>query len=379
MIRDDFMDDYIEKEKEYDGCKEQEITEPFDPRYVDIVSAPMVISNIVDRLKCGDIDLCPEYQRHTDLWDPKKQSRLIESLLIRIPLPTFYFDVSDEDVYTVVDGVQRLSAIKNFMGLEPSNEKFLRLTGLEYLTELNGKSFDELPSNLQRRLRESQILCYIIRSGTPDKVKNSIFERINTGGMVLSPAEIKNSVYRGRASKFIATLADSDEFRKATNYKIKQERMLDRELVNRFVSFYILNSSEYQENIEDFLIKGLEKIKLDLSVDIKDIEHRFKLAMTAINEIFGKYAFKKKKTNGKYGKFNKPLFEALSVQMAHMSEHEISILIKNKILVADSFDKLFNDEIFVRVITSGTASTDSVKYRHNKIKNLLKECVMNDD
>ena len=123
----------IEEEQLYSGIYEKETTEPFNPKDVDIISQPMVISNIIDQLECGDILLEPDFQRHPDLWDDKKQSRLIESLMIRIPLPTFYFDSTDDDKLIVVDGLQRLYAIKRFMVLSEDDKKRLKLTDLEYL------------------------------------------------------------------------------------------------------------------------------------------------------------------------------------------------------------------------------------------------------
>ena len=105
----------IETEQLYGENTDGIITEPFNPKDVDIVSQPMVISNIVEDLKDGSIILDPDFQRIPDLWNPQKQSRLIESLIIRIPLPTFYFDAGEDEKLIVVDGLQRLYAIKKFM------------------------------------------------------------------------------------------------------------------------------------------------------------------------------------------------------------------------------------------------------------------------
>ena len=128
----------IEEEKLYSENYENEITEPFNPKDVDIISQPMVISNIIDQLKYEDILLEPDFQRHPDLWSPQQQSRLIESLIIRIPLPTFYFDSTEDDKLIVVDGLQRLYAIKRFMVLDQNDKERLVLTGLEYLKEYEG-------------------------------------------------------------------------------------------------------------------------------------------------------------------------------------------------------------------------------------------------
>ena len=99
--------------------------------------------NLIERLKFKEIDMNPDFQRHADLWDNPKMSRLIESILIRFPLPAFYFDASDEDRWLIVDGLQRLSAIKKFVV-----DKKLKLSGLEYLEDFKGKGYDELPQDL---------------------------------------------------------------------------------------------------------------------------------------------------------------------------------------------------------------------------------------
>ena len=223
--------DEIEEEELYSNIYEKEIIEPFNPKDVDIVSQPMVISNVVDQLKYGDILLEPDFQRYPDLWKPEQQSRLIESLIIRIPLPTFYFDSTEDDKLIVVDGLQRLYAIKRFMVLDINDQDRLKLTGLEYLKEYEGDKFEDLPPNIQRRIKTQSLTAYIIRPGTPDKVRTSIFTRINTGGLTLEPAEIKNSVYRGQAANLLKELAHSGEFVKATRNKIDNSRMLDCEFV----------------------------------------------------------------------------------------------------------------------------------------------------
>lgn len=369
--------EYEEQEEEelYSFGKTGEISSPFDPRLVDIESKPMVISNIVSRLKYDDIVLDPDFQRNKDLWDEEKQSRLIESLLIKIPLPTFYLDMVEGDKYVVVDGVQRLCAINNFMARDLEDPELLKLQGLEYLQEFDGKTYYELPSNLQRRLNESIIQTYVIKEGTPDKVRNSIFERINTGGLVLQPAEIKNSVYRGRASSFVKRLAESEAFVLATNGKINPERMLDREFVNRFLAFYLLQIQDYHENLEDYLNDVLVLIKNDRSLDLDSVERAFLQALDLSHQLFKERAFRKKTESGRFGKINKPLFETVTVELAKITEKEADILLKNKESFLNEYYELFKDDLFVRVITNGTASLESVTYRHSKFEELIKKYV----
>lgn len=365
------VDENIEEEVLYENGAEVDFTTPFDPKQVDIDSQPMVLSNIVDRLKEGEIELNPDFQRNPDLWDRKKQSRLIESLLIRIPLPIFYFDMTEDEKLIVVDGVQRLCAIRNFMVADKNDEKYLVLEGLEYLKDLEGKGFEDLAPNLKRRLREQVIQTYVIKAGTPDKVRNSIFERINTGGLVLTPAEIKNSVYRGRAADLLKRMAETPEFTQATRGSVKSERMLDREFANRFLSFYLLGIDNYQENLEDYLNESLIKVKKDTSLDLDEIVTKYRQAMRLSYELFGKNSFRKKDNTGKFSRINKPLFEAVSVGLAKLSIGEVDRLLDNKEEFVKLYYRLFDDTEFVKVITNGTASLYSVKYRHEAIRRLI--------
>lgn len=251
----------VEEELLYSETGKKEITEPFNPKDVDIIPQPMVISNIIDQLKYGDIILEPDFQRRPGLWNDKQQSRLIESLIIRIPLPTFYFDSTDDDKFIVVDGLQRLYALKRFMVLDRDDENRLALTDLEYVHEYEGKKFEELPTNIQRRINTQTLTAYVIRPGIPDKVRTSIFTRINTGGLTLEPAEIKNSVYRGQAANLLKELAHSNEFVKATRNKIDSSRMLDCEFVNRFMAFYLLGIKKYSGNLEDYLNDAMGQLQ----------------------------------------------------------------------------------------------------------------------
>ena len=226
-----------------------EITEPFDPGRIRVDTKPMVISLLMDRIRNKEIDLTPGFQRKGGIWSIKAKSQLIESLLIRIPLPAFYMDGSDESKWLVVDGLQRLSTLKSFV-----IDKTLSLSGLEFLNECEGKKFDQLPRNLQRRILETQVTVFLIQENTPPEVKFNIFKRINTGGLPLSSQEIRHALNQGKASLLLQDLADSAEFRTATNEGIRDDRMGDRECVLRLLAFMRTPYQEYKsKNIDAFL------------------------------------------------------------------------------------------------------------------------------
>lgn len=369
---------WVEEEQLYSGTYEKEITEPFNPKDVDIVPQTMVVSNIVDQLKYENILLEPDFQRHPDLWNPTQQSRLIESLIIRIPLPTFYFDSTDDDKLIVVDGLQRLYAIKRFMVLDINDRDRLALTNLEYLKEYEGKKFEELPPIIQRRIKSQALSTYVIRPGTPDKVRTSIFTRINTGGLTLEPAEIKNSVYRGQAANLLKELAHSEEFVRATRNKIDSKRMLDCEFVNRFMAFYLLGTEQYSGNLEDYLNDVMIQLQKESKATIEKCRRDFLKAMKYSANILGNIAFRKINANERFGQINKPLYDAVAVNLAKLSTQECEKLLEKKDELLKKYIELLKDKKFVGIITSGTAAIDNVKSRHSIIYNLFQEVLADD-
>src|SRR6266852_5027276 len=130
---------------------DERITEPFDPALIRVDTRPMTIDLLRLRIEDQELDLAPGFQRKGGIWKDDAQSRLIESMLVRIPLPAFYMDATNDEKWLVVDGLQRLTTLKRFM-----IDKQLRLSGLEFLKSLEGKSYDELPRHYQRRIAETQ-------------------------------------------------------------------------------------------------------------------------------------------------------------------------------------------------------------------------------
>ena len=264
------------------------------------------------------------------------------------------------------------------MALKKDDPERLILTGLEYLTEYNGYSFEMLPSSIQKRIKAQVITVYIIRAGTPDKVRTSIFTRINTGGLTLEPAEIKNSVYRGQAADLLKELARSEEFLLATRRKIDPSRMLDCEFVNRFLAFYLLGPEQYAGNLEDFLNDAMIKLQNE-SKDALDIYRKdFFKAMKYAHDIFEELAFRKINTDGKYGRINKPLYDAVSVSLAKLTEQDCEKLFIQKEKLKHKYIVLLKDRDFVDIITNGTAKIQNVRKRYKEINKIFQEVLADD-
>ena len=206
------------------------IANPFNPTLINILTKQMSLDTLIKRIREGEIDLSPAFQR-AEVWTPTARSRLIESVLIRIPLPAFYVDATDEEHWLVVDGLQRLSTLKDFVNNE------MKLRDLEFLTQFQGFRYADLPRNYQRRIEESQVTVNQIEKGTPPEVKFNIFKRINTGGLPLSSQEIRHALNQGPVTAYLKALADSEEFQLATEGGVSDQRMAARECVLRFLAF----------------------------------------------------------------------------------------------------------------------------------------------
>ncbi|MCA0388849.1 MAG: DUF262 domain-containing protein [Bacteroidetes bacterium] len=344
---------------------------PFNPNDIRIDNRPLTIDLLIKRLKADpiEIDMQPAFQRKRDLWDQRKQSQLIESLLIKFPLPAFYFDGSDNDCWLVVDGLQRLSSLQNFIV-----NKTLKLKGLEFLQKLEGKGYDDLPRNLQRQIEEAQIVVYLINPGTPDEVKFNIFKRINTGGLMLNSQEIRQALNQGIPAQFVTNLAESDSFKEATSYKIDSPRMMDREFVTRFLAFYCYGYQNYIPDLDTFLNNAMRGLK-NLSEQERDkIKQDFNSAMWLAKDVFGGYAFRKLDDFPRKKPFNKALFEVLSVLFAKLNEDDRESIRSNGTDLMAAMENLMkNDQSFLGSITVSTGSRANVNERFSKMSSIINE------
>ncbi len=318
-----------EVEEMTDEINYTELIKPYDTTQIDISPKPLSLDMIISRLENEEIDLMPDFQRKAGLWSPEKKSQLIESLLLRIPLPAFYFDGSNNSKWVVIDGLQRLTALKEFF---VDDESKLRLQGLEFLKELEGATIDDMPRAYVRRMKETQVITYIINPGAPINLKYNIFKRINTGGLELEPQEIRHALYQGFPARYLKELANIEEFKQATGYSVKTDRMLDREFVLRFLTFYGLGVLEYKGAIDLFLNAGMEMLnrKGFEKTDAGRIKIRFVMVLNVSKEIFGKFAFRRMPDLCKRRPISKALFETWTCILAECTEEELDSLVERK-------------------------------------------------
>lgn len=376
------MEDYI-----YDQIKEEidiepednsieDIHGPFDPNAIDVDISVVNLGSLLEQLEYNEIDLQPEFQRESDVWTQVKKSRLIESVLLGLPLPSFYFSEDPEtNKLLVVDGLQRLCAFSDFC-----ITKKLKLKGMQFLTGLEGWTYDKLDRTQIRRIKSLKVTLNTLRKNTPQRVKLVIFQRVNTAGVPLTPQEMRNALYQKKATDLLKRMVKLDSFRKATGGKIPSKRMTDCDFANRFVAFYLYRKG-YDGNLDEFMGDALENINKMSQQEIDSIHDTFDRSMKICYKLLGNTAFKRpdpQKPNS-FLKTNKAIFEVLSVSIAQLTDNEQEILVQRKNRFQNEIYSLFKNEDFIKSITSGTAKTPQVEYRHTKVQQLIKHVINYDN
>jgi Protein of unknown function DUF262 len=360
---DDLIDDSIDDMADDDTVDGEASAQPWDPRNIRITTKTFTLRDVFEQISSGDIDLSPDFQREY-VWKQRQKTRLIESILLGIPLPAFYFNQDEEARYQVVDGVQRLSSIALFM----QDGHALQKQDLEYLHGLNGLKFSTLDQPSIRRFKNAQIVVHVIEPQTPEDVKYDIFNRVNTLGSPLSAQEIRHAMSGARSRDFLHILSELDSFDSSTyRYFFKRspdnrsqwvrdsDRMKNRELALRFCAFLNFQLDDYRQ------YAGLDPF---LSNFTKRIDQR--------SPALGKYAFRRysNRTRKSAVQLNRAVFEAQSIALASYSEDQVQNSWRD---VQDSLLSLFDDEDYVRAVTAGTGNSSRVQYRLERTQAALAE------
>jgi len=346
------------------------IGQPFDPASIRITTREPSAETVMERIRRGEMELVPDFQRLGDNWSRRTQSRLIESFLLRIPMPAFYVASDPDDNWRVVVGTQRLGTLRSFI-----IDKRLRLRGLEYLSRFEGHGYDQLPRPMQRRITETRLTCHVIETGTPPEVMFNIFQRIvDTVGRPLAGQEIRHALNPGPARDLLRELAESAEFLRATDGSINPRRMADRECVLRFLAFRSLGDDAYGGKLDDFLMNGMQHLNY-APARHPSLRDDFRRAMSLAWDLFGREAFRKPGRPG-HGRWrspvNKPLFESLGVALAEVPEDRIERLRGRKDQVAANLRTLMDDAGFLESISVGTQATRQLRVRFGRMRELVR-------
>ncbi|MGI9228753.1 MAG: DUF262 domain-containing protein [Gammaproteobacteria bacterium] len=322
------------------------------------------IYETIRRIKEGRYIMDPDFQRGF-VWDPKKQSRLIESVIMRIPLPVFYLAEDDQGKMIVVDGLQRLATFCRFRNGE------LRLN-LPQREELDGKFFDDLIPKYQNRIEDFNLTFYVIDYQVEDQARLDIFERVNSGEP-LSRQQMRNALYSGPATIFLREEAESAIFIQATGRSLNTKTMRDREFVNRFCSFYLLGVEEYKgDDMDGFLSRGLEKMNDMEKGELEDLSRVFQQSLSNNFKIFGKHAFRKSMAYGKHTRrsvLNASLWDVMSTELAKYTTQYVA---ENKDDLKLSLVGLVAKPEFSDTITLGTGGVKKVQKRFKMLQSVLK-------
>lgn len=363
----------VEVENLNGGKSTEEITKPFNPNEIDVDISTVNLGSLIDQLENDEIDLQPDFQRVTDVWDNVKKSRLIESILLGLPLPSFYF--SEDPVsqkLSIIDGLQRICAIRDFI---LKKDEPLKLEGLQFLKNFEGMTYSQLARPEVKRIKSLKITMNTLRKGTPLDVKYIIFQRVNTAGIPLTPQEMRHALNQGPAAIFIKELADMESFKKATNYSVESKRMQDRDFVNRFIAFFI-GYQDYMGDLDMFLNDKMGELNKMTSEQRDDIRVSFDKAMKCCYEIFKKDTFRKRyKQEDRRKPISKSVYDTLSVNIAWLSDEERKLLLKNTEAFKAGMIRLFNDKKFDFSITTGTGKKYNVEQRFTMVKSLIKEII----
>ncbi len=325
------------------------------------------VAETVKRIESGRFMMDPDFQRDF-VWSTDKQSKLIESCVMRIPLPVFYVAELIDGKVAVVDGLQRLSSFRYFL-----SDKH-KLTGLGKNHPLLGKKFSELPLNLQERIEDTQITLYILDKNAPDRARLDIFERVNSGE-VLSRQQMRNAIYNGPGTRWLADMADNINFKTATGGSLNPKTMRDREAINRFAAFHLLGFKSYTKgDMDEFLAEALRQMNKMDNEKLEQMKRDFIGSMKINKAIFGKHAFRKSlrenSKNASRTTLNISLFDVMSTCFA---PSKLNLDNEKYNLVHKTMSVLLNDYEFDDVISRSTNSTRPVHTRHQMMSNALKD------
>ena len=323
------------------------------------------IHEVVRRIDKGRYVMDPDFQRDF-IWPEDKQSKLIESVIMRIPLPVFYLAEDDEGRVVVVDGLQRLSTFNRFL----KDKLKLRLPDR---SDLNGKLFSKLPAKYQNRVEDCNLIFYVIDSKVPERARLDIFERVN-GGVPLTRQQMRNSLFMGKATRFLKEEAQTEEFLQATGGSLRTSSMRDREFVNRFCAFQILTSAEYRrDDMDEFLAESLRNMNRQSDEDLSRLSTTFRRGLENNFLLFGRHAFRKH-TRGqeRRGVLNASLWDVMSTGLSRYSREQVGA---SAATLREAFHDLLEDEKFNMAITYGPNDPRKVRYRfgaaHGRMREVL--------
>lgn len=362
----------VEAEEESPDETFHDIDRPWDPESIRVATKNFSLRNVLDLIEENGLDLAPDFQR-LRVWKPIQKSQLIESILLQIPLPAFYFAEDSDGTLSVVDGVQRLSTVNDFV---KGGSGGFKLKGLEYIADVAGASFSDLPPLWKRRIYNTQIVVHVIAPSTPSAVMYDIFRRINTGGTPLNSQEIRHCISKPRGREFLKTLVNLPEFDGATAGRLRDHRrMVDRELALRFAAFF-LGSDNYgkeESTLDGFLLSALRGIDDPATLQdwqLENVTEAFASGLELAYELFGEFAFRKWPTySSQKNPLNRALFETWTVELAKSKREDV--LGRAEQIITTAREAMATDFDYISAITSSTGDPRNVRVRFTRTRSFI--------
>ena len=306
----------------------------------------------------------PKWQREY-VWDRKKLSRLVESVLLNIPIPVIYLNEDLEGNYTIIDGQQRLTALVSFY----RGEK--KLIGLAVMKELNGKAFKDLETPFRKKFQSQPISCIVLESSSHPDIKFEVFERLNTGSVKLNEDELRNVTFRGGYLDMVTEFTKNTTFQKLVKNTAYVQRMKDRGIIIRFLSFYNCGYANYKPSIKQFVNRELESLQNLNEAKKKEFEKQFKQAVELSYSTFGENSFRRfisgraTQTEGKWVReMNMALYDIILWGFTRYSKERY---VPHLDEIYETLMKLMSDDQeFIDSIQISTSSSASVYHRFAK-------------
>jgi len=338
------------------------------------------IESLYGRYKRGKLIVQPDFQRQF-VWDKAKASRLIESILLDIPLPVIYLSEQNDGVEHVIDGQQRLTSFFSFLDGKLPDGKDFRLSGLKVFKEFNNKKFQELDENVQDKIRYYEIRTITFRKESEENLKFEIFERLNTGAVALNDQELRNCVYRGPYNDLLKELANDSDFRSLLGLKGPDRRMKDVGLVLRFAAFYHATYLNYKPPMRKFLNDEMENYQSIKATDGNELRKAFKNTVSIVKSLLAEHAFKRyyrgdeKNPDGRWEpkKFNTSLYDILMYSFAREDKNTVY---QNLDAIREAFiDIMVSNQEFIDSIELSTSSLQAVTKRFDLWRMTLQDII----
>ena len=338
---------------------------------------PMSIGEIINLYRDGELDIHPEFQR-LYRWTQGQKSRLIESIMLGIPLPSFFVAQRDDGIWDVVDGLQRLSTIFSFLGIYKNEddeiEAPLKLSGTEYLPDLEGKYWSEdinenhISKELQRAFKREKIDLKIIKKESDEHTKYELFQRLNTFGSSLSDQEVRNCLLimiNKPMYKWLKEIVGNSDF--SSIFPLTDKQIDEQYNVELLLRFLVLKDVEISRlkgglDIGDFLTKRMKEIAVDSSFDMTTEGENLLKTFKLLNLALGENAFRKYQGGRYLGAFSLSIFEVIGLGLAfniiQYDDNNPAHLTK----IREVSEKLLSNPDFVR--NSGSGDRASTRLPH---------------